>query len=64
MWKTLPLFVVQNVTSDDWLSYPDKWKEVEGIIIISIIIIIIIIDLQHFVGPWPLFQFLDPIHSR
>jgi hypothetical protein len=20
--------------------------------------------LQPFVGPWPLFQFLDPIHSR
>jgi hypothetical protein len=25
---------------------------------------IIIMDLQPFVGPWPLFQFLDPIHSR
>jgi hypothetical protein len=21
-------------------------------------------DLQSFVGPWPLFQFLNPIHSR
>jgi hypothetical protein len=29
-----------------------------------IIIIIIIIDLQPFVGPWPLFQFVSPIHSR
>jgi hypothetical protein len=28
------------------------------------IIIIIIIALQPFVGPWPLFQFLDPIYSR
>jgi hypothetical protein len=28
------------------------------------IIIIIIITVQPFVGPWPLFQFLDPIHSR
>jgi hypothetical protein len=26
--------------------------------------IIIIMTLQPFVGPWPLFQFLDPIHSR
>jgi hypothetical protein len=33
-------------------------------IIHIIIIIIIIIDLQPFVGPWPLSQFLDPIHSR
>jgi hypothetical protein len=33
-------------------------------IIIIIIIIIIIMHLQPFVGPWPLFQFLDPIHSR
>jgi hypothetical protein len=31
---------------------------------IIIIIIIIIMALQLFVGPWPLFQFLDPIHSR
>jgi hypothetical protein len=27
-------------------------------------IIIIIMALQPFVGPWPLSQFLDPIHSR
>jgi hypothetical protein len=27
-------------------------------------IIIIIMALQPFVGPWPLFQFLDPIHGR
>jgi hypothetical protein len=27
-------------------------------------IIIIIMALQLFVGPWPLFQFLDPVHSR
>jgi hypothetical protein len=33
-------------------------------IIIIIIIIIIIMAVQPFVGPWPLFQFLDPIHSR
>jgi hypothetical protein len=32
-------------------------------IIIIIIIIIIIMALQPFIGPWPLFQFLDPIHS-
>jgi hypothetical protein len=30
----------------------------------SIVIIIIIMALQPFLGPWPLFQFLDPIHSR
>jgi hypothetical protein len=29
-----------------------------------IIIIIIITALQLFAGPWPLLQFLDPIHSR
>jgi hypothetical protein len=34
------------------------------IMIIIIIIIIIIMALQHFVEPWLLFQFLDPIHSR
>jgi hypothetical protein len=37
------------------------------IIIISIIIIIIIVvvvALQPVVGPWPFFQFLDPIHGR
>jgi hypothetical protein len=28
------------------------------------IIIIIIVALQPLVGPWPLFQFLDPIHNR
>jgi hypothetical protein len=33
-------------------------------IIIIIIIIIIIMALQPYVGHWPLFQFLDPIHSR
>jgi hypothetical protein len=33
------------------------------IIIINIIIIIIIMAIQPFVGPWPLFQFLDPIRS-
>jgi hypothetical protein len=34
------------------------------IVIIIIIIIIIIMALQPFVGPWPLFQFLDSIHRR
>jgi hypothetical protein len=31
---------------------------------IIIIIIIIIMALQPFVGPWPLFQFLDHLHSH
>jgi hypothetical protein len=39
-----------------------KWCD--SIVIIHIIIIIIITALQPFVGPWPLFQFLDPIHNR
>jgi hypothetical protein len=30
----------------------------------TIIIIIVIMALQSFVGLWPLFHFLDPIHSR
>jgi hypothetical protein len=34
------------------------------IIITTIITTIIIIALQPVVGPWPLFQFLDPMHSR
>jgi hypothetical protein len=34
------------------------------IIIIIMIIIIIIVAVQPYVGPWPLFQFLDLIHSR
>jgi hypothetical protein len=29
-----------------------------------IIIIIIIMSLKPLVRPWPLFQFLEPIHSR
>jgi hypothetical protein len=33
-------------------------------IIIIIIIIIIIMALKPFVGPWPHFQFLDPIQSQ
>jgi hypothetical protein len=32
--------------------------------VIIIIIIIIIMVLQPFVGPWPLLQFLDPLHNR
>jgi hypothetical protein len=31
---------------------------------VSIIIIIIIMVLWPFFGPWPPFEFLDPIHSR
>jgi hypothetical protein len=33
-------------------------------VIIIIIIIIIIMDLELFVGSWPLLLFLNPIHSR
>jgi hypothetical protein len=33
------------------------------IITMIIIFIVIIVALQPFIGPWPLFQFLDPIHS-
>jgi hypothetical protein len=33
-------------------------------IMLEIVKNIIIMTLQHFVGLWPLFQFLDPIHSR
>jgi hypothetical protein len=31
---------------------------------VYVVLIIIIMVLQNFVGPWPLFQFLDPIHCR
>jgi hypothetical protein len=31
---------------------------------IIIIIIVTTMALQPFVGPWPLFQFLDSLHSR
>jgi hypothetical protein len=34
------------------------------VLVIIIIIIIIIMPVQPFVGPWPLFQFLDSKHSR
>jgi hypothetical protein len=34
------------------------------IIIIVIVIIIIIMAVQPLVGPWPLFQFLDLLHSQ
>jgi hypothetical protein len=33
------------------------------IVLCTIIIIIIIMALQPFVGPWALFQFLDPVHG-
>jgi hypothetical protein len=33
-------------------------------LIMMMMMIIIIMALQPFVGPWPLFQLLDPIHSR
>jgi Na+/proline symporter len=39
-------------------------KLIVVVIIIIIIIIIIIMTVQLFVGPLPLFQFLDPVHSR
>jgi hypothetical protein len=29
-----------------------------------LVVVVVIIALQAFVGPWPPFQFLDPIHSR
>jgi hypothetical protein len=43
-----------------------SFRELKGItlFIITIIIIIIIMALQPFVGPWQLFQFLDPIRCR
>jgi hypothetical protein len=34
------------------------------IIIIIIIIVIIVMAIQPFCWAWPLFQFLNPIHSR
>jgi hypothetical protein len=34
-----------------------------GAVIYIIIITIIIMALQPFAGPWPVFQFLYPIHS-
>jgi hypothetical protein len=34
------------------------------IIIIIIIIVVVVVAVQPFVGSWPLFQFLEPIHSR
>jgi hypothetical protein len=35
----------------------------EGLSSMSERVIIIIMDIQPFTGPWPLFQFLDPVHS-
>jgi hypothetical protein len=46
------------------LQSPIKSNDCNASKIIIIIIIIIIMYLQPFVGAWPLFQFLDPIHSR
>jgi hypothetical protein len=49
------------------------WRRVEAMKLLTLqffpisegyIIIIIIMAVQPFVGPWPLFRFLDPIHSR
>jgi hypothetical protein len=48
-----------------FLSLPNNYTiELQFYVIIIIIIIIIIIAVESFVGPWRLFQFLDPIHSR
>jgi hypothetical protein len=35
-----------------------------SIIIIIIVVVVVIMPLQPFVGPWPLFQFPGPAHSR
>jgi hypothetical protein len=45
-------------SSNNYISY--------ALVIVSTISdhFIIIMALQPFVGPWPPFQFLDPIHSR
>jgi hypothetical protein len=45
-----------------FLLLPNAYMHLDWIIII--IIIIIITALQPFVGSWPLFQFVNPIHSR
>jgi uncharacterized protein HemY len=51
---------------EDTIKMDPKWigREMMMMIIIIIIIIIIIMVLQPLVVPWPLYQFLDPIHSR
>jgi hypothetical protein len=34
------------------------------IFVVVVVVVVVVVALQPFVGPWPLFQFLDPIHSR
>jgi hypothetical protein len=48
--KSYKTFVLQDLCVD--LKYD------------NLLHIIIIMAVQPIVGPWPLFQFLDPIHSR
>jgi uncharacterized membrane protein YkgB len=33
-------------------------------ITVVVVVVVVVTALQPFVGPWPLFQFLDTIHSR
>jgi hypothetical protein len=51
-----------NAGLDASLRKKQDWKRVQEKAEEAIIIIIMPVEL--FVGPWPLFQFLDPIHSR
>jgi hypothetical protein len=32
-------------------------------VFVVVVVVVVVIALQPFVGPWPLFQFLDPIHG-
>jgi hypothetical protein len=62
--KKLPfhIFIRTSLLHENSLIDMEMSLNIELIIIIIIIIIIIKV-LQPLVGPWPSFQFLDPMHS-
>jgi lipopolysaccharide export LptBFGC system permease protein LptF len=36
----------------------------QPVFVMDIVVAVVVVVLQAFVGPWPLVQFLDPIHIR
>jgi hypothetical protein len=65
-WSNEPIWYIKTRTSwVKWNFMVHKIKLGPEFYSSSLtLIIIIIMALQPFVGPWPLFQFLDPIYSR
>jgi hypothetical protein len=56
-----------NVLPPTWITYTGICSTPHDVYHINFLMAISVylsMALQHFIGPWPLFQFLNPIHSR